>query len=74
MIKLHTSNRAAIAKLFPAAFNSAEEADIAARNHIETVRALQKAARARLVASAPQTYDTSTLPLFGDGHLQQSLF
>lgn len=46
----------------------------AALEHVEAVRALMRAARARRLAKAPQDYDTSTLPLFGDSMHQMSLF
>ena len=39
--------------------------------YVEAVEATRIAIES---ARAPQTFDTSTLPLFGDGHKQRDLF
>lgn len=49
--------------------------EIEARAHVAEIAAALKAEReARRLARKAQDFDTSTLPLFGDGHKQMDLF
>jgi hypothetical protein len=52
--------------------------ELEARANAERVQAARhaeaQAIKARRLARKAQDFDTSTLPLFGDGHLQQDLF